>query len=60
MIAYNDSSFNITSSSFTNNSAGCFVGVIATFDSSCNITSSTITNSSASCVGDVSFVSSSL
>ena len=59
MIAY-DSSFNITSSSFTNNSVGCFGGVIATFDSSCNITSSTITNSSASCVGGVSFVFSSL
>ena len=40
-----DSSFNITSSTFTNNSAA-HGGVMYTFDSSFNITSSTFTNNS--------------
>ena len=48
-----DSSFNITSSTFTNNSAAGNGGVMITIDSSFNITSSTFTNNSAASRGGV-------
>ena len=54
-----DSSFNITSSTFTNNSAAYFGGVMDISDSSFNISSSNFTNNSAVYNGGVMFTSNS-
>ena len=47
VVGTSDSMFNVTNSTFTNNSATGGGGVVATSDSMFNVTSSTFTNNSA-------------